>query len=62
MMYKKIDAHPGSRTLYAKHLMDQGIVTQSDVDTLWESFRDDLDAGKQVAETLTTVCRITINQ
>ena len=53
MMYKKIDAHPGSRTLYAKHLMDQGIVTQSDVDTLWESFRDDLDAGKQVAETLT---------
>jgi 2-oxoglutarate dehydrogenase E1 component len=52
VMYKKVDEHPGSRTLYANHLVKQGVVTEDEIRQLWNSFRDDLDAGKQVVETL----------
>ena len=52
VMYKKVDEHPGSRTLYANRLVQQGVVTEADIRSLWEAFRDDLDAGKQVVQTL----------
>ena len=51
-LYKIIDQHPGARTLYAKRLITEGVVTQSDVDAMWEAYRDTLDAGKQTVETL----------
>jgi len=53
LMYKKVDAHPGARTLYANKLVSDKVVAQDEVTALWNAFRDKLDAGQQVVATLT---------
>lgn len=44
LMYKKIANHPSTREIYAKRLVDQGVVTQSWVDDEMAKFRTFLDA------------------
>jgi 2-oxoglutarate dehydrogenase E1 component len=40
LMYKRIQEHPGVRTLYARRLIKEGVLTQADVDTLEKQQHD----------------------
>jgi 2-oxoglutarate dehydrogenase E1 component len=54
LMYKRIQEHPGVRTLYARHLIKEGVLTQADVDALekqqHDSYETALAAAKQAGE------------
>ena len=50
--YQLIDKHQGVHQLYSKQLIDAGLISQSDVDTIWREYRDLLDNGKQTVTTL----------
>ncbi len=49
MMYKLIKALPTTRTLYANTLNESGVFATADADSMVESYRKDLDDGKNVA-------------
>jgi 2-oxoglutarate dehydrogenase E1 component len=49
MMYKKIRNHPTTRQIYADHLIDEGIITAEQVDTINHEYQQQLDAGKVVS-------------
>lgn len=51
-MYKIIQEHPTSRTLYAKKLITKGICTVEEVNQWIDNYRDRLDQGQQVVSTL----------
>ena len=51
MMYKKIVEHPGVRTKYASRLIEAGVLTQEQTDTLIQAYRDALDRGEHVEQT-----------
>ncbi len=38
LMYKKIEGHPSTRTLYAKRLVEEGLYTQQDADLMMSKF------------------------
>ncbi|MBY0379073.1 MAG: 2-oxoglutarate dehydrogenase E1 component [Burkholderiales bacterium] len=46
LMYRKVKAHPGTRKLYADKLISENILTQNDVDNIFETFRTALADGK----------------
>jgi len=48
MMYKKIDALPTTRTLYAGRLVEQGVITPQHADELVARLRDVLESGQCV--------------
>lgn len=50
LMYQKIKQFPTTRKRYADQLIQQGVVTQTDVDALNNAYRDQLDTGKEVVE------------
>ncbi len=50
LMYKKIKEHPSVCDIYSKQLIDEGLVTQSDVDELRAEFRRILDEEFNAAE------------
>ncbi len=50
LMYKKIQAHPGTRKLYADKLVAQGVLTAEGPDQLIKDFRAALDEGKLVTD------------
>ena len=52
MMYRIIDNHPTTRALYAKRLLEEGVYTQEEIDDLIDQYRQRLDEGRQVIETL----------
>ncbi len=52
LMYKKIKSMRPLREIYAEQLVKDGIVGKEDVDKLMESYRERLDKGKAVAETV----------
>ncbi|MBS9404484.1 2-oxoglutarate dehydrogenase E1 component [Halomonas sp. TRM85114] len=52
MMYRKIKDHPSARTLYAKRLVEQGVLSEEAAKGLIEKYRDDLTAGNHVANAL----------
>lgn len=52
MMYSVIRKHKTTWTLYAEKLIEQGVVGQSEVDTMADGYRDALDCGKSVADGL----------
>ncbi len=52
LMYSKIKDHPSTRTLYAKRLVEEGVLSEDDVKTLAEEYREDLMAGNHVANAL----------
>ena len=51
MMYKVIKKHPTTVKLYSERLVQEGVITQNDVDAIANQYRQDLDAGKNVART-----------
>ncbi|MBV1905759.1 MAG: 2-oxoglutarate dehydrogenase E1 component [Pseudomonadales bacterium] len=52
LMYKKINQHPTTRTLYADRLIAEGVVTTGKVSKMMEDFRDRLESGSHVALSL----------
>lgn len=50
LMYKKIQAHPGTRKLYADKLVAQGVLTTEGPDQLIKDYRAALDEGKLVTD------------
>ena len=54
LMYKKIAAHPGVRSLYAERLVSQGVVTPADVDALVTGYRARMDAGTPIVSPVMT--------
>ncbi len=49
LMYRRIQAHPGTRTLYAQRLVDEGVLTQVEADDLVDTCRDRLEAGESLS-------------
>ncbi|MCF6211076.1 MAG: 2-oxoglutarate dehydrogenase E1 component [Gammaproteobacteria bacterium] len=54
MMYKKIRHHARVGQLYADLLVDQGVMTEDDIDALTRHYRERLDAGETVAPSIVT--------
>ncbi|SEM51599.1 2-oxoglutarate dehydrogenase E1 component [Halomonas caseinilytica] len=52
MMYRKIKDHPSSRALYAKRLVNEGLLTEDEAKAMVDTYRDDLVAGNHVANAL----------
>src|SRR5476649_822504 len=50
LMYRSIAGHPGVRTLYAKKLVDERVMTAEDVEKLFHDYRDRLDAAQTAEE------------
>lgn len=48
-MYRRIRKHPGTATLYAERLQDEGVVTKKEFKRMVRNYRDALDEGSQVA-------------
>jgi 2-oxoglutarate dehydrogenase E1 component len=46
LMYRSIAGHPGVRTLYAKKLVDERVVTTEDVEKYVHDYREHLDAAQ----------------
>ena len=51
-MYQKIRQHPTTRTLYARQLVEQGVISGENEQTLVDNYRSSLDAGRHVALSL----------
>ncbi|MCP9758080.1 2-oxoglutarate dehydrogenase E1 component [Aquitalea sp. S1-19] len=54
MMYKKIAKHPGSRALYAERLVGEGVMSAEEGQALIQAYRDALDKGEHVEQTVLT--------
>ncbi|MEH6628915.1 MAG: 2-oxoglutarate dehydrogenase E1 component [Motiliproteus sp.] len=52
LMYQKIKEQKTTRTLYAEHLMDKGVITQADSSALAADYRQSLEDGRHVAKSL----------
>ena len=50
LMYKKIQAHPGTRKLYADKLVAQGVLSADGPDQIIKDFRAALDQGKLLSD------------
>jgi len=48
LMYRKVKAHPGSRIVYANKLIEQQVLTQTDVDNMLENYRLCLVKGEHI--------------
>lgn len=50
MMYRKIGAHPGARTLYAQRLIKEGVLASEDeAEAMASKYRNDLESNRRVA-------------
>lgn len=52
-MYRVIRKHPGTRKLYADKLIQQGIIDETEAESMVQSYRDAMDAG---CNPNTTIC------
>src|SRR5258708_31218301 len=52
LMYKIINAHPGTRKLYADKLAAQGVIGAGDADQMMTSYRQALEAGYHTNKTI----------
>ncbi|MCE1242685.1 2-oxoglutarate dehydrogenase E1 component [Oryzomicrobium sp.] len=48
LMYKKVQAHPGTRKLYAEKLQTQGVIAEGQADQMIKDYRAALDDGRLV--------------
>lgn len=48
LMYRKVKAHPGTRKVYADRLINENVVSATDVDNMFEEFRKLLGEGKHI--------------
>ena len=51
-MYKAINRHPGTRKLYADRLRSEGIIQEGEAEQMVQSYRDDMDAGRNPNKTI----------
>jgi 2-oxoglutarate dehydrogenase E1 component len=51
-MYQKIKSLPAARELYAKKLIQEGVVTMDAVQTWVDGYRDQLDQGRAIVKTV----------
>ncbi len=55
VMYARVKAHPGTRHLYAQHLIREGVITQEDLDAMTgkvvEKYEGILERAKEIAAT-----------
>jgi 2-oxoglutarate dehydrogenase E1 component len=49
MMYRRIQAHPSTRTLYAQRLVDEGVLTQTQADDMVDLCRERLEHGESLS-------------
>jgi len=49
LMYRRIQAHPSTRVLYAQRLVDEGLLTQSQADDLVDACRERLEHGESLS-------------
>ncbi len=49
MMYRRINAHPGTRVLYAQRLVEEGVLTQAQADDLVDRCRERLEHGESLS-------------
>ncbi len=49
LMYRRINAHPGTRALYAQRLVEDGVLTQAQVDDFVERCRGRLERGESLS-------------
>jgi 2-oxoglutarate dehydrogenase E1 component len=49
LMYRRINAHPSTRMLYAQRLVEEGVVTQAQADDLVDRCRDRLEHGESLS-------------
>lgn len=54
LMYRAVQAHPGTRQLYADKLIKEGVVSQEQADGFVQAYRDALDKGEHVEQTRLT--------
>jgi 2-oxoglutarate dehydrogenase E1 component len=54
MMYKKIRQHPTTRAVYARHLIEQGVLKTEQAEGMVKAYREALEAGKQVVPGIVT--------
>jgi len=52
LMYKKIQAHPGTRKLYADKLIAEGVVTAEEADAMIATYRAAMDKGYHTNKTI----------
>ena len=52
MMYKKIAKHGGVRSMYADRLVAEGVLTAAEADGFIQAYRDALDKGEHVEQTV----------
>ncbi len=52
LMYKIIKAHPTTRGIYSEQLIKEKVCAEADIGTEIDAYRDCLDQGRQVVETL----------
>jgi 2-oxoglutarate dehydrogenase E1 component len=45
LMYRKVNQHPGTRALYAKRLVEQGVLTADEPDAMVAAYRQAMDEG-----------------
>ena len=49
LMYRRIQAHPSTRVLYAQRLVDEGVLTQAQADDLVDLCRERLEHGESLS-------------
>jgi 2-oxoglutarate dehydrogenase E1 component len=49
LMYRRIQAHPSTRILYAQRLVDEGVLTQGQADDLVDACRERLEHGESLS-------------
>ncbi|MBS7328125.1 MAG: 2-oxoglutarate dehydrogenase E1 component [Oxalobacter sp.] len=54
LMYRRIDAHPGVRRLYAEKLIEQGIIQKAEEEAMIAAYRAKMDAGEPVVNPVLT--------
>jgi 2-oxoglutarate dehydrogenase E1 component len=52
LMYKIVNKHPGTRSLYAQRLVAQGVVKEGEADEMVKVYREALDAGYHTNQTI----------
>ena len=54
LMYKKVNAHPGTRKLYAEKLISQNIISAGEDEQMIRDYRAAMDAGRHLTDPVIT--------
>ncbi|MBU0621146.1 MAG: 2-oxoglutarate dehydrogenase E1 component [Gammaproteobacteria bacterium] len=54
LMYRKVNQHPGTRALYARRLVEQGVLQQGEPEAMVTAFRQAMDSGHNPTQPVLT--------